>query len=252
MLRDERMGAQNAGQRVALVTGAAGTIGTATAIALAKAGWQVVAADIGQVPETVTASGAVAVHLDVTAPRSWDAAVEQVSREFGRLDAIVNAAGIPSSSADSVGTLTEDEWDRVLDVNLKGAWLAVRAGLPLLTESPVGRVVLFSSAAALRGMPGQLAYTAAKGALLAVTRQLAVELAPHGITVNCVAPGIMQMPMAGGIPNGEVRQRLIDMQPISREVTADEVAEVVMYLASDAAGMVTGQILSIDGGRATT
>jgi NAD(P)-dependent dehydrogenase (short-subunit alcohol dehydrogenase family) len=229
---------ETTGTRVALVTGAASGIGKATAERLAGEGWTVVASDLREAPGVVS--------CDVTSTASVDAAIAGCVERHGSLDALVNAAGAgaPVRFLDA----GDDLWQRVLDVNLLGTVRACRAALPHLTASsePARGIVMFTSQAAktgglLIGAP----YSAAKAAVLCLTKTLAAEFAPDGVRVNAVAPGIVDTPFLDAVPG--IRERATQL-PLGRAGRPEEVASVVTFLLSEAASYLTGEIIDVNGG----
>ncbi len=237
--------------RVALVTGAGRGIGRATALALARAGAHVAVSYYTSIDGAEAAVGeisglgrrAVAVPADVADGAQVTAMVEAALREMGRIDILVNNAGIASQAA--TADLTEAEWDRVVDVNLKGAFLCARAVLPTMMAQHWGRIINISSIAGQTGGRLGAHYAAAKAGLLGLTKFLARELAPWGITVNAVAPS--------GIPTDLLSRAGVDPavlaeRPVGRAGTPEEVAAAVVFLASDAAAYITGQTISLNGG----
>jgi 3-oxoacyl-[acyl-carrier protein] reductase len=191
--------------------------------------------------------GALSIEGDVTVARDVETAVELALSRFGRLDVLVNAAGVllPTRFLD----MTEDEWDWVVAVNLKGAFLTSRAVAPAMKARGYGRIVHFSSTAGKTvSTLGGSHYTASKHGVLGLTRALAKELAPHGITVNAVCPGLIDTEMVRETVSPEAIARYEASFPISRLGTPDEVAELVSFLASDRAAYITGAALDINGG----
>jgi NAD(P)-dependent dehydrogenase (short-subunit alcohol dehydrogenase family) len=241
---------------VALVTGAANGIGLATAAALRRRGLRVVFADLDGPAAAAAAAddpaggdATLAVQADVTDPDAVDRMVAAALEAFGRLDVLVNNAGVPST-ADSAA-LDDDAWSAQLDVNLTGALRCARAAHPALVASPSAAVVNVSSIAGLVGIPRRAAYGAAKAGLSGLTRVLAVEWAPAGIRVNAVAPGYVH---TAGFDDRVARhspQAVADLEaevPLGRLCRPEEVASVIGFLASDEASYLTGQTIVVDGG----
>jgi NAD(P)-dependent dehydrogenase (short-subunit alcohol dehydrogenase family) len=233
---------------VAVVTGGASGIGAAIARRLMADGARVAVLDldVSDPPE-----GALAVQADVTDDASVRAAVERVLQEWDRLDVLVNNAGVGSQG--TVADNPDDEWHRVLDVNLLGMVRATRAALPALRRSPSAAIVNTGSIAATAGIPQRAAYSASKGAVHALTRAMAADHIGEGIRVTAVAPGTADTPWVGRLldraddPAAE-RAALEARQPHGRLVSADEVAGAVAYLASPRSTSTTGIVLAVDGG----
>ncbi|HEX8519368.1 MAG TPA: SDR family oxidoreductase [Pseudonocardia sp.] len=233
---------------VAVVTGGASGIGAAVVERLLADGARVAALDLhpGGAPP-----GALAVEVDVTDDAGVRAAVDRVVGEWGRLDVLVNNAGIGAQG--TVADNPDDEWWRVLDVNLLGVVRVTRAALPALRRSPAAAVVNTASIAATAGLPQRALYSASKGAVLALTRAMAADHLPEGIRVNCVTPGTADTPWIDRLlaraddPQAE-RAALEARQPHGRLVSAEEVAGAVAYLASPRSASTTGTALAVDGG----
>ncbi len=235
--------------RVALVTGGSGGIGAAACRRLAADGFHVLVGYGGndRAAEEVAAScdgAAEALHVDVTDEDSVAAAVARAG-EVGTLAVVVNNAGV--SDDDLLLRLDPARFDRTLEVNLRGAYLVSRAALRPMLRARHGRIISVASVVALRGNVGQTAYAASKAGLIGFTKSLAREVARKGITANVVAPGFVATAMTDQLPEG-ARETLIDSAPSGRPVEVDEVAAAIGYLASDAAGSVTGAVLPVDGG----
>jgi len=233
---------------VALVTGGASGIGLATARLLAERGARVAALDLR--PDGAPAP-LLGVPCDVADPATVDAAVARVAAELGRIDIVVNNAGIGAQG--TVEDNPDEEWLRVLDVNVVGIARVTRAALPHLRRSPSAAVVNTCSVAGWAGLPRRAVYSASKGAVLALTLAMAADHVREGIRVNCVAPGTADTPWVGRLldaasdPEAE-RAALESRQPLGRLVSAQEVAAAIAYLASPLAGSTTGTVLGVDGG----
>jgi len=238
--------------RTALVTGGASGIGKAVCIALAEAGASVVVTDINEEGGKATAAEITAIgksasfqKLDVTDDKSISAAVEFVSREHKRLDALVNAAGW-----DLIQPFMENEpdfWDKIVALNFMGPVKLTRACLPLLIESEDGRIVNISSDAGRVGSMGETVYAGAKGGVIAFTKSLAREMARNQIKVNCVCPGPTDTPLFAVQPE-KMQQALIRAIPLRRVGQPSEVADAVLFFASPRSVFITGQVLSVSGG----
>ena len=233
--------------KVAIVTGAAGALGDAVTGQLVERGASVVAVDV----EPVTEWGTVAaVEGDVSVAATAERAVSVARERFGGLDVLVCNAG--QIVWKPIVETTEEEWDRVQSVNAKGTFLFCRAAIPAIRERGGGAIVCTASISGVVGLPLQSAYSASKGAIVQLTRQLAVELAPD-IRVNAVAPGAIDTPFLHRLvqssddPAGLTAAIAAD-HPLQRIASADEVAHTIVFLASGAAAFVTGAILPVDGG----
>ncbi|HEY7077305.1 MAG TPA: glucose 1-dehydrogenase [Solirubrobacteraceae bacterium] len=243
--------------KVALVTGAASGIGRATAELLAGLGARVVASDIdadggAEVVARLRADGAEArfVAADVAREGAVAAAVEEAVAAWGRIDCAANCAGVGGGHG-ATHEYDVETWDRIVAVNLRGTWLAMRAEIAaMLAGGAGGAIVNVASTLALRGSPFASPYSASKHGVLGLTRTAAVEYAPHGIRVNAVCPGAIDTPMMDETfaRFAGFREALIGFVPMGRMGTADEVAGAIAWLCSDAASFVTGDALTIEGG----
>lgn len=243
--------------RVAIVTGAASGIGRAVAHALGSRGATVVCADVST-RRAVTAAeiqdlGGTALdhELDVTSLSSWSALVSSVVASEGRLDVLGNVAGVLARGADTAVDLSEDDWDRLISVNLKGSWLGMRAVIPAMIDTGAGRIISIASLAAYKGQPNLLAYSTSKGGIVAMTQQVAVEYAHQNILVNAIAPGVIDTPILGDMTS-EMKSVYADAHLIKRLGTPEEVAAMFCYLTHPDTSMVTGQTFRLDGGASTS
>ncbi|MCC6178521.1 MAG: SDR family oxidoreductase [Chloroflexi bacterium] len=243
-------GAGRVAGKVALVTGARGGIGLAAARLLGAEGASVVLGDVADVTDAVReverAGGrAIGTRLDVTRAADAEAAVAHAIEHFDRLDILVNNAGIahPARLAD----VTDELWDRILTVNLKGPFICSRAAAPHLSSG--GAIVNVASLAGRSFSPAMAcAYSASKAGLLGLTRHLAKELAPSGIRVNAVNPGVVETSLIDGAYSAEHLSAVVGTIPLGRIASPEEIASVIVFLASDAASYVTGASLDTNGG----
>jgi NAD(P)-dependent dehydrogenase (short-subunit alcohol dehydrogenase family) len=242
--------------RVALVTGASSGIGRATALAFAREGARVAVADVqveaGQ--ETVAlierqGGKAIFVRCDVSRNDDVKALVEKVVQTWDRLDFAHNNAGIEGTQA-LTADCTEDAWDRIIAINLKGVWLCMRHEIPLMLRRGGGSIVNTASVAGLVGFAGLPAYCASKGGIIQLTRTAALEYAKAGIRVNVVCPGVVRTPMVDRLlaTDPKTEAAFVAMEPIGRFGKPEEIADAVLWLCSGRASFVTGHALVVDGG----
>jgi NAD(P)-dependent dehydrogenase (short-subunit alcohol dehydrogenase family) len=243
-------------ERVALVTGASAGIGRAAAVALAARGARVVASDVRAEGGHETARGirdrggdAIFVEADVSRADDVARLVAHAVKAYGRLDCAFNNAGIEGTMA-STAECTEENWDRIIDTNLKGVWLCMKEELKVMVPRERGAIVNCSSVAGLVGFPGLPAYVASKHGIVGLTRTAALECAKLGIRVNAVCPGAIQTAMIDRIFRARpgMDQAITASEPIGRIGRPEEIADAVVWLCSDAASFVTGQAIAVDGG----
>lgn len=240
--------------KTVLITGASRGIGAAAARAFAQAGYQV-AVNYCQSPERAEAlcrelnalrpGCALTVAGDVSDSGQVKAMVSQVEAAFGQIDVLVCNAGI--AKANLFTDISDEEWRRLFSVNVDGAFYACRAVLPGMIHRKAGRIITVSSMWGLTGGSCEVAYSATKAAIIGLTRALAKEVGPSGITVNCVAPGVIDTEMNGNL-TAEDLDVLREETPLERIGQPEDVAKAMLYLASDGAGFITGQVLPVDGG----
>ncbi len=238
--------------QVALVTGASRGIGQAVSLKLAAEGIFVVATSTSEAGAeatvaAITAQGgaAQAVKLDVTNSSEIEVLFKNIMSEHGRLDILVNNAGITKDGL--MMRMKDDDWDSVLDTNLKGSFICLREASKIMTKARYGRVVNVSSVVGEMGNPGQANYCASKAGLFGLTKSAARELAKRNITVNAVAPGFIETDMTA-VLSEKGREALLQNIPMGRLGSVDDIASAVLFLVSPQAGYITGQVLSVNGG----
>ncbi|HUU49501.1 MAG TPA: 3-oxoacyl-ACP reductase family protein [Nitrospinota bacterium] len=243
--------------KVSIITGASTGIGRATALALAKRGSHVVinflkskkeALDVGEKVESLGIKSLV-IQGDVGIERDVKDMVKETIEEFGRIDILVNNAGSPIQRSKFLDC-KEELWDQVMSVNLKGTFLCSKEVLKIMVKQKSGKIINISSIASFHGSAGEsVHYAAAKGGVNSLTIGLAKEFAPYGITVNAIAPGLIDTPFHDKFSTPERLERIISKIPLKRIGTPGEIAEVVAFLASDGANYITGEIIRVSGGR---
>ncbi|MFQ5839713.1 MAG: 3-oxoacyl-[acyl-carrier-protein] reductase [Candidatus Methylomirabilales bacterium] len=238
--------------RVAIVTGGSRGIGAAVAASLARAGAKVVivARDLPRADATAAALRAdgatvVAMKADVAVGAEVEALVDETLGTFGRIDVLVNNAGMTRDGL--LIRMKDEDWDRVIEVNLRGAFLCTRAVLRPMIKQRSGRIVNVTSLVGVRGNAGQANYAAAKAGLIGLTKATALEVASRGITINAVAPGFVETDMTSPLST-EIRNGILGQIPLKRFGTPSEIAAAVQYLVSEPAGYVTGQVIHVSGG----
>ena len=243
--------------KVAFVTGAANGIGRATALAFAREGANVVVADVSEQGNQETAQmieelggRALAVRCDVRRSEDVQAALNKTSEVFGRLDFACNNAGI-DHGPELLADVAEDEWERIVDTNLRGVFLCMKYEIPLILKQG-GAIVNISSGAGVKGFPG-VAYVASKHGVVGLTRSAALEYADTNLRINAVCPGIIDTPMMERVTGGteEGRRKVIAQEPVGRMGKPEEIANAVIWQCSDAASFVVGQIMVVDGAQTT-
>ena len=239
--------------KVAFITGAASGIGRATALAFAAEGARVAILDrtadvLKETGEAVKDAGGevLAIASDVSVPEQVKAAVAQVVERFGRLDLAFNNAGV-ENKAQPLHEIELEEWDRILGINLRGAFVCMRHEIAQMLRQGGGVVVNTSSGAGIRGVAGGAAYAASKHAIIGMTRSAALDYAKQNIRVNAILPGNIATPMMDRFTGGDI-QKAIDLEPVGRLGKPEEIAEAVLWMCSDLGGFVTGSSVVVDGG----
>ena len=242
--------------KVAIVTGGSSGIGRAAVELFAEEGAAVVIADViddaGQaLADCLAKQGKTAtyVHADVSKEADVQAMVMLALSHYGRLDVLFNNAGIEGEQA-TTADATLDNWDRVIDVNLKGVFLGLKYGIEAMLRNGGGSIINNASVAGLVGFPGIPAYCASKGGVVQLTRTAALEYATQDVRINCLCPGVIETPMVERFTHGnpEAQAQMTEMEPVGRLGRAKEVAELALFLASDRSSFVTGAVIPVDGG----
>jgi 3-oxoacyl-[acyl-carrier protein] reductase len=238
--------------QVALVTGSARGIGRAIAEALAGKGVDVVIADLNLDEALKTSSEiagfgvrSVAVRLDVSKSEEVIKVFGDIQKNFGRLDILVNNAGITRDGL--LLRMKEEDWDSVININLKGAFLCSREAVKLMAKQRYGRIVNIASVVAFMGNPGQVNYSASKAGIVGLTKTIAKEYASRGITANAVAPGFIMTAMTDALSD-DVKEEMRKAIPMGRFGTVEDVAKAVIFLSSPESGYITGQVIHVNGG----
>jgi 3-oxoacyl-[acyl-carrier protein] reductase len=238
--------------RVAVVTGASRGIGRSISLALAAKGATIVAVDMDQaatdaIVTELQAAGtkALAVVANVTLPADVERMIDAATEAFGRVDILVNNAGITRDGL--LMRMKDEDWDAVLNVNLKGAFLCTRAAFKVMSKQRYGRIINIASVVGQMGNAGQANYCASKAGLIGLTKSNARELAKRSITVNAVAPGFIATAMTDALSE-KVRDELTAQIPLERLGSADDIANAVVFLASEQSAYITGHVLSVNGG----
>ena len=238
--------------KIALITGAAQGIGKAIALLFAKNGADIIVADIflekaQETAKEIEAIGqkAMAIKVDVANPKEIEQMVQSILERFGQIDILINNAGITRDKL--ILRMTEEEWDAVLDINLKGTFLCTRAVIRHMAKRRFGKIVNIASVVGLMGNAGQANYSASKAGVIGLTKTLAREFAQRGIHVNAIAPGYIETPMTDAIPE-KAKEEMKRMIPMERLGRPEDVAEGALFLVSEASSYITGQILNINGG----
>ena len=242
----------NLENKVAIITGASRGIGKVIAEETAKAGAKTVCvsrslSDVEKVAKDINEQGftAIAMACDITNGEQYQELVKSVNDKFGSIDILVNNAGVTKDGL--IMRMSEDDWDVVIDTNLKGAFNGTKAVTRQMMKQRSGRIINISSVVGLIGNAGQANYSASKAGLIGLTKATAKELASRGITANCIAPGYIETDMTNRLPE-KIKNALIEQIPLGRIGQATDIAATVCFLASEEAGYITGQTFTVDGG----
>jgi len=242
----------NLENKVTIVTGASRGIGKVIAEETAKAGAKTICvsrslSDVEQIAKNITEQGftAIATECDITIGEQFQKLVKTVVGNFGSVDVLVNNAGVTKDGL--IMRMSEDDWNIVVDTNLKGAFIGTKAVTRHMMKQRSGRIINISSVVGLTGNAGQANYAASKAGLIGLTKATAKELASRGITANCIAPGYIETDMTNRLPE-KITNSLIEQIPLGRIGQATDIAAAVCFLASDEAGYITGQTFTVDGG----
>jgi 3-oxoacyl-[acyl-carrier protein] reductase len=238
--------------QVAMITGGARGIGRSIAGHLAQNGANLAIADVSEeaareAAEQLASAGVktIAVKLDVSRSDQVTKAFEDVMKEFGRLDILINNAGITKDGL--VLRMKEEDWDAVININLKGVFLCSKEAVKVMVKQKYGRIVNIASVVAFMGNPGQVNYSASKAGIVGLTKTVAREYASRGVTVNAVAPGFISTAMTDALAEN-VRREMLKSIPVGTFGAVDDVANAVTFLASPEAGYITGQVIHVNGG----
>jgi cyclopentanol dehydrogenase len=237
--------------QIIIVTGAGDGIGRAAAFGFAAEGGTVVLIDVkgvDQVAATIREAGghALPVTMDVRDTAGWTRLVGDLIERFGTIDVLVNNAGV-AVPGDTAADVSEEVWDRIMDINAKGLWLGMRAVLPIMRQNRKGKICNVASTAAHIGLRDAAAYCASKGAVLALTRQAGVQYAPENIQINSVSPGTTMTGLQRDVTEQQ-RATFLTLTPINRFAESDEVARAILFLCSNGSSFITASDLSVDGG----
>ncbi len=237
--------------KVAIVTGGSAGIGLAIVKRFLSEGAKVVTADINEPEEKSLGENASYFKVNMTQAEEVNSLMEFTFNKYGKLDIMVNNAGI--GAAANIQNTTEEVWQKVIDVNLKGTFLGMKYSIPLLQKNGGGAIVNLTSIAALVGLPERAVYSAAKGGILSLTRAAAIDHVAEGIRINCIAPGTVDTPWVDRIIKSyenpeEAKKNMIARQPHGRLVSPDEIAAMAAYLASDESKSTIGAVMVVDGG----